>query len=52
MNNLSEKQINELRKALGIKDETTDIDKTMLTCSKGCYEAENNADKCEEDYSM
>ena len=52
MNNLTEEQINELRKVFGIEDETTDIDKTILTCSKGSYEAENNTDKCEKDYSM
>lgn len=52
MNNLTDQQIKELREAFGIEDETTDIDKTILTCSKGSYEAENNTDKCEKDYSM
>jgi hypothetical protein len=52
MQNLTEDQINELRKALGIEEEITYIDRSMLTCTKGSFEEENDTDKCEEDYNM
>ena len=52
MQNLTEEQIQELRKALGVEEKITDIDRSILTCTKGSFEEENNTDKCEEDYSM
>lgn len=52
MKKLTEEQIRELRKAFGIEEEITDIDRSMLTSAKGSFEEENNTDKCEEDYSM
>lgn len=53
MQELTEEQIDELRKALGIEEQPNDIDKNMLMALEGSYEDQNNTNKCDkEDYDV
>jgi hypothetical protein len=52
MKNLTDEQMNELRKGFGIEEEVTDIDRSILTSAKGGFKEESKTDKCDEDYSM